>query len=34
MRGFFAEENQFNRDEIAAWQLHALRQHKGRREKK
>jgi hypothetical protein len=27
MRAFFAEESQIKRDEIAARQLHALRQH-------
>ena len=34
MRAFFAEENQIKRDEVAARQLHALKEHQGPREKK
>jgi hypothetical protein len=34
MRAFFAEENQIKRDEVAAPQLHALKEHQGPREKK
>jgi hypothetical protein len=34
MRAYFAEKNAIKRDEIAARQLHALRQHQGPRDKK
>jgi hypothetical protein len=34
MRAYFAEQNAIKRDEIAARQLHALREHQGPREKK
>ena len=34
MRAYFAEPNNIKRDEIAARQLHALRQHQGPRDKK
>jgi hypothetical protein len=34
MRAFYAEPNSIKRDEIAALQLHALRQHQGPRDKK
>ena len=34
MRAFFAEPNAIKRDEIAARQLHAFREHQGPREKK
>lgn len=33
MRAFFAEENRYKQDEIAARQLNALKQHQGPREK-
>ena len=34
MRAFFAESHAIKRDEIAARQLHALREHQRQREKK
>ena len=34
MRAYFAEPNAIKRDEIAARQLHALREYQGPREKK
>jgi hypothetical protein len=34
MRAYFAEPNQIKRDEIAARQLHALKEFQGPREKK
>jgi lipase chaperone LimK len=34
MKAFFAEENRYKQDEIAARQLHILKQYQGPREKK